>query len=159
MQSAALARAHAAFVEDLRDLLVGMMRDELIDGGNDLRTGLSQRPRRQGPSELERLRGTTAEAHVNQDLVGSLPRASRPDMRVAGRAPAGQTAGSACGTVRPASRRASRTAPRPAGLFPGLRHTFASRRTTGSGEARPLRCPPSHPHLHTGRLKAISYRR
>ena len=74
MQSAALARAHAAFVEDLCDLLVGVMRDELVDGGNDLRTGLSQRPRRQRPSELERLRGATAEAHVNQDLVGSLQR-------------------------------------------------------------------------------------
>jgi len=44
MQRAALARAHAAFVEDLRDLLVGVMRDELIDGGNDLRTGVSTKP-------------------------------------------------------------------------------------------------------------------
>ena len=74
MQRAALARAHAAFVEDLGGLLVGVMRDELIDGGNDLRTGLSQRPRRQGPSELERLRGASAEAHVNQNPVDSVQR-------------------------------------------------------------------------------------
>ena len=72
MQSAALARAHAALVEDCGDLVVGVMRDERIDGGDHLRTGLSQRPCWQGPSEFERLRGTTAEAHVNQDLVGSL---------------------------------------------------------------------------------------
>ena len=29
----------------------------------------------------------------------------------------------------------------------------------GVGRSHPLRCLPSHPHLHTGRLKANSYRR